>query len=126
MNRSFPPSLAAFALVLAASPAFAVEAPKPKAPEMPPFEVAQPYPNLWYGRFGATNCSWIDTGDGVLVVDTGANAVDAKNLKAEIARTTKDKPVRWIAMTHLHADSNNGLSSFSPTDVTIFAHAQIG
>jgi glyoxylase-like metal-dependent hydrolase (beta-lactamase superfamily II) len=124
MNRSFPPSLAVFAFVLAASPAFAVEAPKPKAPTVPPFEVAQPYPNLWYGRFGATNCSWIDTAEGVLVIDTGANEADAKNLKAEIARTTKNKPVRWIAMTHLHADSNNGLSTFLPTDATIFVNAR--
>jgi len=123
MNRSSTASLAAFALVLAAGPAAAMEAPKPKAPEMPPFEVAQPYPNLWYGRFGSTNCSWIDTGDGVLVIDTGANAADAKNLKAEIARTTKNRPVKWIAMTHLHADSNNGLSTFLPTDATIFVKA---
>jgi glyoxylase-like metal-dependent hydrolase (beta-lactamase superfamily II) len=124
MNRSFPPSLAALALVLAANPAFAVEAPKPKAPEMTPFEVAQPYPNSWYGRFGVTNCSWIDTGDGVLVIDTGATAADAKNLKAEIARTTKNKPIKWIAMTHLHGDSNNGLSTFLPTDATIFVNAR--
>lgn len=123
MNRSFSLSLAAVALVLTACDAFAVEAPKPKAPEIPPFEVAQPFPNLWYGRFGVTNCSWIDTGNGVLVIDTGANAVDAKNLKAEIAKTTKNKPVKWIAMTHLHGDSNNGLSTFLPTDATIFVNA---
>ena len=123
MNRSFSFPFAALTLALAAMPAYAVEAPKPKAPEIPPFEVAQPYPNLWYGRFGSTNCSWIDTGDGVLVVDTGATAADAKNLKAEIARTTKDKPVKWIAMTDMHADSNNGLATFLPTEATIFANA---
>src|ERR1019366_3458998 len=83
MNRSFPPSLAALALVFAANPAFAVEAPKPKAPEMPPFEVAQPYPNTWYGRFGPTNCSWIDMGDGVLVIDTGATAGSIAQGKAK-------------------------------------------
>ncbi|MGZ5427748.1 MAG: MBL fold metallo-hydrolase [Thermoanaerobaculia bacterium] len=124
MNRSFPPSLAALALVLAANSAFAAERPKPKAPEMTPFEVAQPYPNSWYGRFGVTNCSWIDTGDGVLVIDTGATAADAKNLKAEIARTTKNKPIKWIAMTHLHSDSNDGFVTFLPTDATIFVNAR--
>jgi glyoxylase-like metal-dependent hydrolase (beta-lactamase superfamily II) len=123
MNRSFPPSLAALALVFAANPAFAVEAPKPKAPEMPPFEVAQPYPNTWYGRFGPTNCSWIDMGDGVLVIDTGATAADAKNLKAEIARTTKNRPIKWIAMTHFHSDSNDGFTTFLPTDATVFVNA---
>ena len=124
MNRflSFP--FAALTLALAATPVYAVEAPKPKAPEIPPFEVAQPYPNLWYGRFGITNCSWIDAGDGVLVIDTGATATDAKNLKAEIAKATKNKPVKWIAMTHLHGDSNNGFSTFLPTDATIFVNAR--
>ncbi|HEX5854748.1 MAG TPA: MBL fold metallo-hydrolase, partial [Thermoanaerobaculia bacterium] len=95
-----------------------------KAPEMTPFEVAQPYPNSWYGRFGVSNCSWIDTGDGVLVIDTGATAADAKNLKAEIAKATKGKPIKWIAMTHLHSDSNEGLMTFLPTDATILVNAR--
>jgi glyoxylase-like metal-dependent hydrolase (beta-lactamase superfamily II) len=124
MNRSFSFPFAALTLALAAMPAYAVETPKPKAPEIPPFEVAQPYPNSWYGRFGVTNCSWIDTGDGVLVIDTGATAADAKNLKAEIARTTKNKPIKWIAMTHLHSDSNDGFVTFLPTDATIFVNAR--
>jgi glyoxylase-like metal-dependent hydrolase (beta-lactamase superfamily II) len=128
MNRSLsfsfrPARLAFLAFALAGSSAFAVEAPKPKAPEAAPFEVAQHSPNFWYGRFGTTNCSWIDTGDGVLVIDTGATASDAKNLKTEVARTTKNKPIRWIAMTHLHSDSNDGFSSFLSTDATIFVNA---
>ena len=117
MNCSFPPLFAALALALAAPSALSVEPPKPKAPEMPPFEVAQPYPNSWYGRFGVSNCSWIDTGDGVLVIDTGGTALDAKNLRGEIARTTKNKPIKWIAMTHLHSDSNDGFMTFLPTDM---------
>jgi glyoxylase-like metal-dependent hydrolase (beta-lactamase superfamily II) len=124
MNRSFSFQFAALTLALAATRAFAVDAPKPKTPEIPPFEVAQPYPNSWYGRFGMTNCSWIDTGDGVLVIDTGGTAADAKNLKAEIAKTTKNKPVKWIAMTHLHADSNDGFTAFLPTDATILVNAR--
>lgn len=127
MNRSFPTSLASLAslaLLLAANAAAAAEAPKPKPPQMSPFEVAQPYPNSWYGRFGPTNCSWIDTGDGVLVIDTGATAADAKNLKAEIARTTKNKPIKWIAMTHLHSDSNDGFTTFLPTDATLLVNAR--
>ncbi len=114
MNR---PSLALAAAALAA----ALAAPAPAADD---FAVASPYEGTWYGRFGTTNCSWIDVGDGVLVVDTGATANDARNLRAEVARTTKGKPIRWIALTHLHADSNDGLSSFLPTDATIFVNAK--
>ncbi len=114
MNR-LPFTLAAAALAASlAAPARAAD----------DFAVASPYEGTWYGRFGATNCSWIDLGDGVLVVDTGANAADAKNLRAEIARTTKGKPIKWIALTHLHADSNDGLASFLPTDATIFVNAK--
>ncbi|MFI5119932.1 MAG: MBL fold metallo-hydrolase [Thermoanaerobaculia bacterium] len=127
MNRSFPPSLAVLALVFAASPAFAEERPKPTPPERPPFEVAKPIEkeNFWVGVFGPTNCSWIDTGDGVLVIDTGATATDAKNLKAEIAKTTKNHPIRWIAMTHAHSDSNDGFPTFLPTEATILVNARI-
>jgi glyoxylase-like metal-dependent hydrolase (beta-lactamase superfamily II) len=126
MKRFFPSRLAALALVFAAQAAFAVEAPKPTPPERPPFAVAKPMENesLWIGVFGPTNCSWIDTGDGILVIDTGATATDAKNLKAEIARTTKNKPIKWIAMTHLHSDSNNGFTTFLPTDATLFVNAR--
>lgn len=124
MNRIFPSSLAAFALVLAAGAAFAVEPPKKKAPELAPFEVVQPFPNVWYGRFGDTSCSWIDTGDGVFVVDTGGSVADAKNLKSEIARTTKNKPVKWIALTHLHQDSNNGFLSFIGPNATVFVNGR--
>lgn len=127
MNRFFPPSLAALALVLATNTTFAAERPKPKRPERPPFEVAKPIEkeSFWVGVFGPTNCSWIDTGDGVFVIDTGATAADAKNLKAEIARTTKNHPVRWIAMTHHHADSNAGFMTFLPTDATILVNARV-
>ena len=132
MNRMFSswparlPFLALLAFALRGSSAFAADLPKAKAPELPPFEVVKPFAtdNSWYGRFGVTNCSWIDTGEGVLVIDTGATAADAKNLKAEIARTTKNKPIKWIAMTHLHSDSNDGFSSFLPTDATIFVNAR--
>jgi glyoxylase-like metal-dependent hydrolase (beta-lactamase superfamily II) len=116
MNR-FPLRFAAAALAAAvlAAPARAAD---------PAFEVAKPYEGTWYGRFGTTNCSWVDTGDGVFVIDTGATPTDAKNLKAEIAKTTKNKPIKWIAMTHLHADSNEGFSAFLPTDATILVNAK--
>ena len=88
--------------------------------------VAQPFKDvgLWYGVFGGTLCSWLDAGDGVFLIDTGSSAADAKALRAEIAKTTKNKPVKWIALTHLHADSNDGLATFFPTDATIFVNAR--
>lgn len=98
---------------------------RPPLPEgVPAFEVAQYNSFTWYGRFGVTNCAFIDTGDGVLVIDTGWTKQDAENLKAQIKEKTKGKPVRWIVMTQMDLDSNGGIEAFLPTDATIFVHAR--
>lgn len=125
MNRLTLHLLAA-ALAVSTLPAAAQPKPGAKAPATAVAAVAQPFKDvgLWYGVFGGTICSWLDAGDGVFLIDTGSSAADAKALRAEIAKTTKNKPVKWIAMTHLHADSNDGLASFFPTDATIFVNAR--
>ncbi len=126
MNR-FASRLVAAALAASASAALAgTPAPAASEPAAGPVKVAQPFKDvgLWYGAFGGTICSWLDTGSGVFLIDTGSSAAEARNLKAEIARTTKNKPVKWIALTHLHADSNDGLAAFLPSDATIFVNAK--
>jgi glyoxylase-like metal-dependent hydrolase (beta-lactamase superfamily II) len=119
--------LVAAALAASASAVFAGPAPAPDSRSAAAaVQVAQPFKDvgLWYGQFGGTICSWLDAGDGVFLIDTGSSAADAKALRAEIARTTKNKPVKWIALTHLHADSNDGLVSFLPSNATIFVNAK--
>ena len=125
MNRFLTtPLTAALAALLLAT---AAPAQKPAVASRPtqtagtirPFETAQMDANSWVGRFGATNCSWFDMGDGVLLIDTGATAEDARNLLAEVRKTVPGKPLRWVVMTHLHSDSNNGFSAMLPTDVTL-------
>jgi len=117
-------------LALAASATAALAGPPAPAPDAKaaaaPVNVARPFKDvgLWYGLFGGTICSWLDAGDGVFLIDTGSSGADARALKAEIAKTTKNKPVKWIALTHLHADSNDGLPTFLPTDATIFVNAK--
>ena len=78
--------------VLAALPVSAAERPKPTPAPMAPFEVAQMFPNVWYGRFGQTNCAWIDAGDGVFLVDTGGSAADAGAQNATTL-TTERRPI---------------------------------
>jgi glyoxylase-like metal-dependent hydrolase (beta-lactamase superfamily II) len=115
------------AVALVASASTAPAGPTPPAQDATAAApVAQPFKDvgLWYGQFGGTICSWLDTGDGVFLIDTASSAADAKALKAEIAKTTKNKPVKWIALTHLHSDSNEGLASFLPSDVTVFVNAK--
>lgn len=114
------------AALLAASTSAAAAAPEAAPAAASATKVAQPFKDvgLWYGLFGGTLCSWLDSGDGVFLIDTGSTAADAKALKAEIAKTTNNKPVKWIALTHLHSDSNEGLTAFLPTDATIFVNAK--
>jgi glyoxylase-like metal-dependent hydrolase (beta-lactamase superfamily II) len=125
MNR-----FASFAAALTVSASAALAGPPPPTPDAKTAAatapIAQPFKDvgLWYGQFGGTICSWLDTGDGVFLIDTASSAADAKTLRAEIAKTTKNKPVKWIALTHLHSDSNDGLTSFFPSEATIFVNAK--
>ncbi|MCL4806799.1 MAG: MBL fold metallo-hydrolase [Thermoanaerobaculia bacterium] len=120
---------AALTLTVLATTAFAQAPVAPQAPPklpagVPAFEVAQYNAFTWYGRFGFTNCGFIDMGDGVLVVDTGWTKADGENLKAQIKEKTKGKPIRWIVMTQTDLDSNGGIEAFLPTDATIFVNAR--
>lgn len=117
-------SLAAFGSVAQAQAPVSVPTPPPLPEGVPAFEVAQYNSFTWYGRFGFTNCAFLDMGDGVLVIDTGWTKQDAENLKAQIKEKTKGKPVRWIVMTQTDIDSNGGIEAFLPTDATIFVHAR--
>lgn len=119
-------------LLLVAAPAelafaqagVASSGPPPLPKDVPAFQVGQYNAFTWYGRFGYTNLSFIDTGDGVLVIDTGWTKQDGENLKTQIAEKTNGKPVRWIVMTQTDVDSNGGIAAFLPTDATIFVHAR--
>lgn len=126
MNRLASRLLAAALAALSATALAGSQPPAAKAAAAEPVRIAQPFKDvgLWYGLFGGTICSWLDAGDGVFLIDTGSSAADAQALEAEIAKTTKNKPVKWIALTHLHADSNDGLLTFLPTDATIFVNAK--
>jgi glyoxylase-like metal-dependent hydrolase (beta-lactamase superfamily II) len=130
MKLRFPLLFAALGAATLLAPAARLQA-QAKAPVLPPgvepFEVkeANKGKTVWYGRFGISNCGFIDMGDGVLVVDTGATAEDAKNLMAQIKEKTGGKRVKWIVLTHLHADSNTGLQAFLPTDATIFLNGKV-
>lgn len=117
--------LLSLAALLVSGAAFSQTMGQAPAPGEKPFEVAPINPYTWFGRFGLTNCSWVDMGDGVLLVDAGGTAVDAGNLAAQIKETTGGKPIKWIVLTHLHGDSNTGLTALMPTDATLFVNAKV-
>jgi cyclase len=62
---------------------------------------------------------WPNSNTGVVVGDNGVLIVDATYLpsraRADIAliRTVTDKPVRYVVITHLHRDHNQGTSAYA-------------
>ncbi|MBD9629381.1 quinoprotein relay system zinc metallohydrolase 1 [Pseudomonas sp. PDM19] len=69
------------------------------------------------------NVAFIDTGDGVLVIDTGPSKRYGEALRALIQQTT-GKPVRRVLLTHHHPDHVLGNQAF--IDVPIGALAGTG
>ena len=63
--------------------------------------------NVWLINAGFVNVAAQIGPDGVLVVDTGTEAMGEKIL-AEIKRIAGDKPIRYIVNTHAHPDHVGG------------------
>jgi cyclase len=63
--------------------------------------------NVWLINAGFVNVAAQIGPDGVLVVDTGTEAL-AEKILAEIKRLAGDKPIRYIVNTHAHPDHVGG------------------
>jgi glyoxylase-like metal-dependent hydrolase (beta-lactamase superfamily II) len=69
-----------------------------------------------------SNAGFVVTDDGVVVIDAlGAPAL-ADELIAEIRRVT-GQPIRFVIVTHYHADHIYGLQAFKAVGATVIAHA---
>jgi glyoxylase-like metal-dependent hydrolase (beta-lactamase superfamily II) len=70
-----------------------------------------------------SNAAFVVTRDGVLVVDALGSPALALELLAEIRRITS-APVRFVVVTHYHADHVYGLQAFKDAGATIIAHSE--
>jgi len=61
----------------------------------------------------SANSTFLVSDQGILVVDTGLNAVEGGKLLAEI-RKVSPAPVRWIVNSHYHPDHRGGNSVVGP------------
>jgi glyoxylase-like metal-dependent hydrolase (beta-lactamase superfamily II) len=68
-----------------------------------------------------SNAGFVVTPEGVLVVDALGAPVLARELLAEIQRITP-LPVRYVVVTHYHADHVYGLQEFKAAGATVIAH----
>jgi len=76
--------------------------------------------DVWMINAGFVNVAVQVGSEGVLVVDTGTEAVAPKIL-AEIQRLAEGKPIRYIVNTHAHADHTGGNVTIAKTGKSIIA-----
>ena len=76
--------------------------------------------DVWMINAGFVNVAVQVGAEGVLVVDTGTEAVAPKIL-AEIQRLAEGKPIRYIVNTHAHADHTGGNVTIAKAGKSIIA-----
>ncbi len=68
-----------------------------------------------------SNAAFVVTDQGVVVIDALGSPALAQDLIAEIARVTP-QPIRYVIVTHYHADHIYGLQAFKAVGATVIAH----
>lgn len=68
------------------------------------------------------NVGWFLYGDGVVAVDSGIDNATAKEILRQIAETTGGKPVRYLVLTHAHADHTTGARAFVAAGAQVICH----
>ena len=100
----------------------------------PPLKAVQVAERVWFvqgqaalgtpdNRNFISNAGFVVTDDGVVVVDALGSPALAEELLAEIKRVTP-QPVRYVIVTHYHADHIYGLQTFKAAGATVLAHAK--
>ena len=73
-------------------------------------EFEDPRPDVHVAKIFIANASWINTTDGIVVVDTLLNPIVAEKMKQRVAET--GGPVKYVIYTHGHRDHVGGSSVF--------------
>jgi len=81
--------------------------------------------NVWLISGGFVNVAAQIGPDGVLVVDTGTEAL-AEKILAEIRRLAGDKPIRYIVNTHAHPDHIGGNVTIAKAGRSVIAGNFVG
>jgi cyclase len=110
-----PAILAGF--LLAASPAAAQQ----PTPEVVVKQIASDLYFLF--DFERSNCVFLVTDDGVLLIDTRTHPRDGRDLLERIRKVT-DKPIKWVINSHFHGDHHMGNAVFKDLGATFVAQEE--
>jgi glyoxylase-like metal-dependent hydrolase (beta-lactamase superfamily II) len=105
-----------------------------QAEEIEPLPLQQVADRIWFvqgqaalgspaNRNFISNAGFIVTDDGVVVIDALGSPALAQALLAAIRRVT-DQPVRFVIVTHYHADHIYGLQVFKALGATVIARQE--
>ena len=108
--------LAAALLAALAAPARAI------TPDKPEFKKLADGVYAYVGKLNDANAMVVVTSQGVVVIDTGNNQPETRNILKHIQAVTKEA-VRYIVITQNHGDHIGGTPLFSPP-ATVVLHAR--
>ena len=108
--------LAAALLAAFAAPARAI------TPDKPEFKKLADGVYAYVGKLNDANAMVVVTSQGVVVIDTGNNQPETRNIQKHIQAVTQ-QPVRYIVITQNHGDHIGGTPLFSPP-ATVVLHAR--
>ena len=74
-------------------------------------EFEDPQPDVHVAKIFIANASWVNTTEGIVVVDTLLNPMVAAKMKQRVAET--GGPVKYVIYTHGHRDHVGGSSVFA-------------
>jgi len=87
-----------------------------------PIEVRQVADNVYFAT-GVGNTIMVTTDDGVVIYDTGLIIQSAKQLRL-LKEQVSDAPVRYVVLSHSHADHVGGTRLWQEEGTLIVAHRQ--
>ncbi len=82
-------------------------------PEKPEFRKLANDVYAYIGKLNDANATVVVTSQGVVVIDTGNNQPETRNILKNIQAVTK-QPVRYVIITQNHGDHFGGTPLFSP------------
>jgi len=112
MSRSVAPAAAVGLLLLLAGRAAAI------TPAQPEFRKLAEDVYAYIGKVNDANALVVVTSQGVVLVDTGNNQPETRNILGHI-RAITSQPVRYVIITQNHGDHIGGTPLFSPPAVVI-------